>query len=308
MLKANFITNIETLNEFYGKFIIEPLPKSFGHSMGVALRRTLLSSIEGLAITEVKIKGVTHQFTTLEGIKESILEIILNLKGLYLKPKGEPPYTLKLEAKGKNKIYAKDLKGNVQVVNADKLIATLTHEKAELVLEAKVEKGIGYKFVDDIRDKKYGIIYVDAFFSPVKKVNFKVEKARVGRKSDYDKLIIEVWTNGAIKPDEALKNASYILADHFQRLLSGEDKPVEKVEKTKEEIEKEAELKRLSEIIIDELNLPSRIVNALLREKIETVGDLLEAGRERLENMKGLGKKSIELIEKELEKIGYKLE
>ncbi len=308
MLKANFVTKVENLSDSYGKFVIEPLPQSFGHSMGLALRRTLLSSIEGAAITEVRMEGVVHQFSTIKGVKESVLDILLNLKKLYLKPVGEPPYTLKLEAKGKGKVYAKDLKGNVEIINGDELIATLTDDKAKLVFEAKVEKGIGYRFVEDIRDKEYGVLYLDVFFSPVEKVNFEVGKARVGRKSDYDKLILEVWTNGAVSPDKAVREASEILAEHFARILSGEDKPVEKPQKSEEEIEKEAELKKLSEIIIDELDLPSRIINALLRENIETVGDLLKAGRAKLEGMKGLGKKSIELIDKELEKLGYKLE
>lgn len=308
MIKPNFETKIEELNQSYGKFIIEPLPKSFGHSMGLALRRTLLSSIEGAVITEVKIEGVVHQFQTIKGVKESVLEILLNLKKLFLRPKGEPPYTLKLEAKGKRKIYGKDLKGNVEIVNGDEYIAYITDEKASLKLEAKVEKGVGYRFVDDIRDKEYGVLYLDVFFSPVRKVNFEVEKARVGRSSDYDKLILEIWTNGAIKPDEALRSASLILSEHFARLLSGEDKPVEKENVNEDELKKVEEMKKLSEIIIDELDLPSRIINALLKENIETVADLLKVGREKLEKMKGLGKKSLELIEEELEKRGYKLE
>ncbi len=308
MLKANFVTKIENLNQSYGKFIIEPLPKSFGHSMGLALRRTLLSSIEGAAITEVRIEGVVHQFTPIKGIKESVLEILLNLKKLFLKPKGEPPYTLKLEAKGKKKIYGKDLKGNVEVINGDEYIAYLTDEKASLKLEAKVEKGIGYRFVEDIKDKEYGVLYLDVFFSPVRKVNFEVGKARVGRKSDYDRLVLEIWTNGAIEPDKALREATTILSEHFGRLLSGEDKPIEKPKIDEEQLKKQEEMKRLSEIIIDELDLPSRIINALLKENIETVGDLLKVGRAKLEKMKGLGKKSLSLIDKELEKLGYKLE
>ncbi len=308
MVKANFVTKIEQLTDSYGKFIIEPLPQSFGHSMGLALRRTLLSSIEGAAIVEVKIEGVVHQFSTIKGVKESVLDILLNLKKLFLKPKGEPPYVLKLEAKGKKKIYGKDFKGNVEVINGDEYIAYITDDKTSLNIEAKVEVGVGYRFVEDVRDKEYGVLYVDAFFSPVRKVHFEVGKARVGRKSNFDKLILEVWTNGAVKPDKAVRQAAEILAGHFLHLLSGEDKPVEKKTKSEEELKKEAEMKKLSEIIIDELDLPSRIINALLRENIETVGDLVKVGRSKLEGMKGLGKKSIELIEKELDKLGYKLE
>ncbi len=305
MVKPDFETKIEKQTQDYARFEISPLPASFGHSMGLALRRTLLSSVPGAAVVEVEIKGVTHPFSTIKGVKESVLDILLNLKKLFIKLKGEDSVILRLEAKGKGKVLAKDLKGEAEIVNGDEVIATLTDDKSKLTLTAKVEQGIGHRFVDDIRDKKYGVLYLDAFFSPIRKVNFKVEEARKGRRTDFDKLILEVWTNGSITPKEAVVYARNVLSEHFAYLLSGEDAPKKAPEKTVEEIKKEEELKRMQNIIIDELNLPSRIINALLREKIETVADLVKFGKSKLEGMKGLGKKSIDLIEDELRKLGF---
>ncbi len=307
MINPNFSTQKVEESATYGKFVLEPLPLSFGQSLGHAFRRTLLSSLEGAAITNVKIEGVPHLFSTLKGVKESAMEIMLNLKGLKFEAKGEGPFKVELHAKGPGKIYGKDLEGEVKPVNTDHYIGEVTDEKGKLELEAMVEVGMGYSPVEEREKKEYGLTPVDAFFSPVRKVNFKVTEARVGRKTNFDRLTLEIWTDGSIKPSDALKKSSEILASFFAYFLSGKDTPQIKGEQTEEEAKQELIDKKLYEIIIDELSLPSRVINALLREHIETVADLVKAGKEKLTNMKGVGKKSIELIEEELKKMGIEL-
>lgn len=308
MNNPNFQTKTVELTENYGQFIFEPLPASFGYSMGNALRRSLLSSLKGAAITNVKIDGVPHLFATIKGVRESALEIIMNLKGLRFKAVGEGPFKISISKKAAGKIYGKDIEGEAEVVNKDHYIAELTDDKTRLEIEAVVEIGNGYSSAEEREKKEFGYIPVDAFFSPVKKVNFKVEEARVGRKSNYDKLILDVWTDGSVKPEEVIKEVSGIMSAYFGHIFSGKDQLQEKTEETAiNEENKSAVDKKYSEIIIDELNLPSRVINALLRESIETVADLIKAGRQRLTTMKGVGKKSIELIEEELKKMNIEL-
>ncbi|MGB9882921.1 MAG: DNA-directed RNA polymerase subunit alpha [Microgenomates group bacterium] len=306
MLKPQFFTQIQEEGN-YGKFIIGPLPLSFGQSMGHSLRRTLLSSLKGAAITQVKIEGVSHIFSTISGVKESVLEMILNLKQLRFDVKDGGPFKINLNVKGSKKVFAKDFQGEIKPINKDLYIAEITDDKVELAIEAIVEIGYGYISAEEKEDKKTGYIAVDAFFSPIKKVNFKVEETRVGRKADFEKLILEIWTDGSINPRNALKDASDLLAEYFNYLLSGKDEFVKSKEKTTKDLEQEKIDKKFYEIIIDELNLPSRVINALLREKIETIADLIKAGREKLVNMKGVGKKSIELIEAELKKMNIEI-
>ncbi len=307
MINPNFYTQVLNLSETEGTFVIDPLPAGFGHSLGNALRRTLLSSIKGAALTQIKINNVNHLFSTIKGIKESVLELSLNLKQLRFRYQGDGPFKIEIEAKGMKKIFGKDVTGEVEVINKDQYIGELTDNKAKLEIEGIVETGIGYQTAEERKEREFGYIALDAYFSPIKKVNFKVETARVGGKSDCQRLIIEIATDGSIKPDEALRQACQLLANYFLRVLSGEDKPPVKEEKSIDEVKRQEMDNRFSEIIIDELNMPSRIINALLREKIETVADLIKVGRSKLTTMKGVGKKSIELIEEELKKMGIDL-
>jgi DNA-directed RNA polymerase subunit alpha len=307
MINPGFFTKRIELSSTYGKFVLEPLPVSFGNSLGNSLRRTLLSSLSGNAITQVKINGIDHLFSSLKGVKESAVELVLNLKQLRFKITEPGKYKIKLEVKGEGKIYGKDVEGEVEVVSKDLYLAELTDSKAKLEIEAIVETGTGYLNADEKEDKESGFIAVDAFFSPVTKVNFKVEEARIGRKTNYDRLILEIWTNGSLEPEKALREAALVLSEHFSHILSGKDTPEVKPEKTLEESKKEEIEKKYFDIIIDELNLPSRVVNALLREHIETVADLIKAGKEKLIGLKGLGKKSINLIEEELKKMGIEI-
>ena len=300
-----FTQKIEEGN--FGKFVIEPLPQGFGQSMGHALRRTLLSSLKGVAVTNIKFDGAPHLFSTIPGVKESVLEIMLHLKQLKFDVKEGGPYKVSFEGKGSKKVLAKDMEGEVKPINGDLYIAEMTDDKAKLSFEAIVEVGVGYSTVEDREEKKTGFIPVDAFFSPIKKVNVRVEEARVGRKGNSDRLVIEVETDGSIKPIDAIKKAAELLAEYFNYLLSGKDAPELKKQISAADEKKEAIDKKLFEIIIDELNLPSRVINALLREKIETVADLVKTGKDKLTGMKGVGKKSIELIEEELKKMEIEL-
>ncbi len=306
MMAPNFFTQKVDQDGSYGKFVLEPLPLSFGQSLGHSLRRTLLSSLTGAAITNVKIDGAAHLFTTTKGVKESVLEIVLNLKQLKFDARDGGPYKISLKTKGVGKIYAKDIEGEVKPVNADAYIAEITDDKGKLEIEAIVEVGSGYSQVEEREKKEYGFIPVDSFFSPVRKVNFKVEEARVGRKTNFDRLIVEIWTDGSIKPEDALKESSALMSSFFAHILSGKDTPQKKEERIEEENQEMID-KKLYEIIIDELSLPSRVINALLREHIETVADLVKVGKDKLTDMKGVGKKSIELIDEELKKMGIEL-
>ncbi len=303
MFSPIFFTQ-ETEKGNYGKFVIEPLPQGFGQSMGHALRRTLLSSLKGVAVTNIKFNDSPHLFSVIPGVKESVLEIMLNLKQLKFDVKEGGPYKVSFEGKGVKKILAKDIEGEIKPINEDLYIAEVTDDKSRLSFEAVVEVGVGYSTVEDREEKKTGYIPVDAFFSPIKKVNVKVEEARVGRKGNSDRLVLEVETDGSIKPKDAIKEAAELLTEYFSYLLSGKDAPELKKQTSAADEKKEAIDKKLFEIIIDELNLPSRVINALLREKIETVADLVKTGKDKLTGMKGVGKKVYRADRRRIKKNG----
>ena len=307
MISAHFVTKKGQQNGSHGKFVMEPLPLSFGNSIGNALRRTLLSSLKGASITQVKISGSPHLFSPLKGVKESALELVLNLQQLKFETPREGSLKVTIEEKGPKKITGKDIKGEATVVNKDLYIGNVTDSKTKLEVEAYVETGIGSLTRDEIEKKESGYIALDAYFSPVKRVNFKIEEARVGRKSIFDRLILEIGTDGTVTPETALKQASSILREHFEHILSGKDVPAQKEE---EKAQKDGEIQidpKYKDVIIDELNLPSRVINALLRESIETIADLVKVGRDKLIDVKGLGKKSYLLIEEELKKMGIEM-
>lgn len=305
MLEPMFSISLEEQTNTYGKFVYEPLHASFGNSIGNAMRRTLLSSLPGAAIGYVKFQKAPHFFTTIPGVKESVLDIVLNLKQVRFKVNGEGPFSFNLAVKGAQKVYAKDIQGEVEIVNGDLYLGQITDDKASLEFDGIVEVGYGYQSADD-KEAKTGYTAVDSAFSPVIKVNFKVEEARVGRTSNFDRLIMEVWTDGTVNPADAVKEASMILTKHFQGIHEGKSK---QIEDTSEAMNTDADAvnPKVYETIIDELNLPSRVINALLRENIETVADLVERGKEELTNLKGVGKKSIDLIVEELKKMDVEL-
>ena len=215
MITTSFKTTTVKQTQEYGEFALEPLEQGYGHTLGNALRRVLLSSLEGAAIAEVKIAGVKHQYTTLEGLKEDVVELILNLKQVRLAYEGDKEETLTLNVHGPRAVTAKDIKGpaTVRVVNPDQPLATLSDKKAKLEVEMKVMRGGGYSPAEERKSSTIGVIPVDANFSPITRVAYSVEETRVGRRTDYDKLVIKIWTDGSLKPKEALESAARILSE-----------------------------------------------------------------------------------------------
>jgi len=303
---SKFIWEKETYRNNYGKLIIEPLERGYGVTIGNALRRVLLSSIPGIAITGLRIEGVSNEFSTLEGMKEDIVDVVLNIKQISLKPiVSEYPHKIVVEIKDKDEICAGDLvnDNSVEVINKDLHIATVDPSK-KYKFELDITKGFGYLPVEKmklmIKNVPVGTILLDGLYSPVRKVTFHVENTRVAQFVDYEKLIIEVWTTGAITPVESVKYACELLEKKFELIVSGQ-KVGEEVLVEKEKIKDELDLP------ISDLKLSTRIYNALENKKIKTLRDLLNTPREKLEEMKNLGKKSIEEIEEALKKKGYVL-
>jgi len=286
----------------FGQLVIEPLEKGYGHTLGNALRRVLLTSLPGAAITQVKIRGVKHQFSTLPGLKEDIIELILNLKSLQLQYDGQKPVKLNLDVTGPAEVKASDIEAPaaVKIVNPDLVLGHLADKKSRLKAELVVESGFGYSPAEERKTDKLGVIIVDASFSPIRKVNYKVESTRVGRRTDLDRLVLEITTNGTIKPSEALKKAAEILVAYFNQVVSPKKAP--KAKKKKEGLAT-GEL----ELTVEELDLPTRIANALRRGGYENLGDLANASRADLAKVKNLGEKSVQIVETVLKKKGIKL-
>lgn len=304
---SKFIWEKETYRENYGKLIIEPLERGYGVTIGNALRRVLLSSIPGIAVTGIRIAGVFHEFASVEGMKETVVDVILNIKQMALKPiVSEYPRTIKVEIKDKDEICAGDLinDGSVEVINKDLHIATIDPTK-KYYFELDITKGFGYLPVEKmklmIKDIPEGTILIDALYSPVRKVTFHIENTRVAQFVDYEKLILEIWTTGAVTPVESVKYACELLQKQFELILGNQ-----RIEKEEEVVEK-VEVKENLDIPISELKLSTRVYNALVSRNIKTLRDLLNVPRERLEEMKNLGKKSIEEIDNALSKMGYRL-
>lgn len=299
ILETNFqVKKIKQTKDF-GQFSIEPLPQGYGHTLGNALRRVLLSSLPGTAITQVKISGVKHKFSTSEGMKEDVIELLLNLKQVRIKYEGEKLIKLQLEEVGPTEVKAGDIKvpAGAEIVNKDLVLANLADKKSKLKMEMIAERGFGYLPAEEKKTEKLGIILLDAVFSPVRRVNFKVEAVRVGRWTNFDKLILEIFTDGIIKPREALKESSKILISFFRQIVQ----PVGVRTEKKEPEQISGETLRLT---VEELGLPTRIANALRKSGYETVGDIVTTKTEELVKIKNLGEKSIEIIQASLVKKG----
>jgi len=292
MLDPLFQVKKEKETADFGRFVISPLEQGYGNTLGNALRRVLLTSLPGAAVTQVKITGVRHQFSTLEGLKEDIIEFILNLKQLRIKYEGEKPAKLTLDVTGPREVKASDIKApaKVEIINKDHVLGNLANKKNKLKAEIVVESGFGYSPAEERKSEKLGIISVDASFSPIKKVNYRVEATRVGRRTDLDRLIFEISTDGTIKPREALKRAASILLAYFNQVVSPKKAP---------KVKKKATIASLGmlELTVEELDLPTRIANALRKGGYGTLGDLTAATREDLAKVKNLGEKSIKVVE-----------
>jgi DNA-directed RNA polymerase subunit alpha len=301
----------EEHSDTYGRFVVEPLEKGYGITVGNALRRVLLSSIEGAAPTAVKFEGAYHEFTTLPGVVEDITEIILNIKKLRFVLHGEGPVFVELKKKGPGKVYAKDfeLPSQVELLTPDQEIATLDNENSEIEIHLRIDKGKGFVLSEDIQEvfdiTTIGWIPLDADFSPVKKVAYKVEDTRVGRRTDYNRLIFEIWTDGSVSPKDAVVKASNILIDHFALIRDRLVEALFAVE-TREEKREEGAPEVFSQTL-EEAGLSGRALKILKEHGIETVGDLVKLSKKELESLKGLGKKSIAEIEKFLSNLGIEL-
>ena len=291
----------------YGKFEIEGLYPGYGVTIGNALRRVLLSSIEGAAVTSFKIKGVHHEFSTVNYVSDTVLDIMLNLKQLRVKLYSNEPQVLKLKVEGKKKVYAKDFEANsmVDVMNPDLYIVAITDKKGKMEMEVVVEKGLGYSQIEERKEDKIpiGTIAVDAIFSPVRKVNFQVENMRVGGKTDYNRLIISIETDGSVSPKKALNKASAILKDYF---INIEEKFIPELREEEKAISKK-EGKEPKDILIKDLDLGSRTKKALTNNGVKTLAGLLRYNEENLSTMDGLGKKSLEEIKAVLKNLKFTL-
>lgn len=290
----------KTQKKDYGKFIIEPLEVGFGHTLGNALRRVLLSSLTGPAVTQVKITGVSHQFSTIPGVTEDTVQLILNLKKINFKMDIKKPVIITLEAKGPTEVKAKDLScpTGIEVVNKDEYLATLADKKAKLEMEILIKYGRGYKLPEI--GLGVGVLPVDSNFSPVTRVNYKVESTRVGRLTNLDKLILEVYTTGAVSPKDALQQSAAILAEKFLELKG--EMEVERLPEEEKETEEKGELPKEEKVYLEEVNLPTRVVNILKKAGYETLADFKDKDEEDLLQIKSIGPKTIALLMEKLEK------
>jgi len=305
MVEPNFKIKEEQLTAEYGEFSIEPLEPGYGHTLGTAIRRALLISIPGVAITSVKITGAKHRFSTIPGLKENIVDLLLNVKGLNLKLlNSKDQSVVKFSVKGPAKITGKDLElsEDVEIVNPDHYIGTLGDKKAKLDMELTVERGYGYSLSEERRSSSLGVIPTDAIYSPVRRVNFTVSATRVGRQTNLDKLTLQIWTNGVVSPKDALEEAAKTLTSYFHQIYEP---------KVDIESETSSATSNISDgtlkLTIDELDLPTRIYNSLRNGGIETIGQLVEAPRKDLISMRNMGGKSISIIEEKLKEKGIEL-
>lgn len=289
-------TKIVEQSEGFAKIAIEPLKQGFGHTLGNALRRVLLSSLTGAAITSVKIIGVSHEFSTIAGMKEDMVEFILNLKKITFKMEQPKPVITTLSVQGPKELTAADLKcpTGLEVVNKDLYLATLADKKSKLECEITVDYGRGYRLPPE-EEGAVGVILLDANFSPVNRVNYKVESTRVGRVTNLDRLIFEIWTNQSVEPLEVLKQVAAILVEEFEKIKGGT--PVIRLE---EDEKKPASTDSVPapkvKVYLEELGLSTRTVNSLKKGGVETVEDVKKTGEEGLSKVKNVGPKTIKLV------------
>lgn len=275
----------------YGRFVITPLEQGYGLTMGNSLRRVLLTSLTGTAITSVKIAGVKHQFSSLTGMKEDIVEFILNLKKVRFTGTTDKAVKATLEVSKEGEFKAGEIKvaGGLTVANPDLVLGTI-NKGTKLSAEMTVESGVGYSTADERPTDTIGLIPVDASYSPVKRVSYKVEETRVGRLTNYDKLTLEIWTDGTISPSDAFSQSAKVLVSYFSQIVNPK-----KVEK-KEEVAVVSDLGAIGKLSVEEIGLPTRVANALIKAGFETVEQLANARREDLVKVRNLGEKSLKII------------
>ena len=297
----------KVLEENYGEFVVEPLERGFGMTLGNCLRRVLLSSMPGAAASSIRIDGVLHEFSTVPGVKEDVTEIILNLKELRVKLHTDEIVTVKVQASGEGEVTAADIihDADVEIVNPDLHIATLS-KGVELNMEITLKRGKGYVSADKNKEPNtpIGVIAIDSIFTPITKVNFRVEDTRVGQVTDYDKLTLQVWTCGAIRPEEAVGIAARIMYDHlslFTNLTEG-------VQSLEFGVGGDGDGKdKVLDMVIEELDLSVRSYNCLKRAGINTIAELVERDEEEMMKVRNLGKKSLEEVQQKLALLGLAL-
>ena len=306
MIDANFKIKTDLQNETYGRFVIEPLETGYAHTLGNALRRVLLSSLPGAAVTLVSIDGVKHQFQTLAGLREDIVEFVLNLKKLRVRLNEGDKAVLRLEATGPGTVTAESVEETsaVEILNKDLVLGTLADKKSKISAELTVARGFGYVPAEEHQTGVVGDIPLDATFTPVLRVNYREEATRVGRQTNLDRLVLEVWTDGTIAPLEAVRQAAKILASYFLQVYepkmqaAGDTVSVAVSPTVSDDVLK---------MLIEELDLPTRLENALKNGGIETVGQLLGTPRKQLLEVKNLGGKSLGIVEEKLREKGVAL-
>lgn len=295
--------------DYYGKFICEPLEKGYGITLGNALRRVLLSSIKGPAITSIKVEGVLHEFSTIPGVKEDVTQIILNLKGLELKVYTFEKQTITISAMGECDVTAGDIitTHQVDVLNPDHHIATLS-EGSKLEMEMTVEVGYGYEAVESRGDiqTSIGLIPLDAIYSPVRKVNYSITNARVGRRTDYERLNLEIWTNGTVIPEDAVAYAAKIIKEQLTVFINFDEEEVDAIV----EVEDDKEISGTEEILfitIEDMDLSARSLNCLRKAEITYVGELIQKSEDDLLNLENFGKRSLLEIRERIEEMELSL-
>jgi len=293
-------------NNCYGRFVIEPLERGYGQTLGNSLRRVLLSSLPGVAVTSIRIEGVQHEFSTIPGVKEDVTEIILNLKGLSARLYSDSVKLVSIDVQGPCDLTAGMLivDEEVEVLNPEMHIATL-NEDAHLQMQLTLDKNRGYVTAErnKMTNMPIGVIPVDSIFTPIRKVNYAVEDTRVGQMTDYDKLTLEVWTNGSILPDEAISLAAKILAGHLALFINLTEQVMPIDFNEPEDNKKE----KILEMTIEELDLSVRAYNCLKRAAINTVAELVQRNQEDMMKVRNLGKKSLEEVEQKLSALGLSL-
>ena len=299
-----------TATPTYAKFVAEPFETGYGHTIGNSLRRVLLSSLEGAAVTSVKIDGAMHEFTTIEGVMEDVTDVVLNLKKILFKAHSREPQTLLLSTNKEGHVTAADieLNQNIELVNPKQIICTLD-KKRKLMMEFEVKVGRGFCPGDENKkpDQAIGVIAIDSLFSPVTRVRYAVESARVGQRTDYDRLLIEIWTDGRISPDDALTQASAILQKHLDVFVGYDKNAIEFEEVVDKQDDEKAKLKKMLNMSVNEIELSVRAANCLNNANITTVGQLALKSEAEMLKYRNFGKKSLNEIKEKLTGLGLSL-
>ncbi|MHB0996765.1 MAG: DNA-directed RNA polymerase subunit alpha [Elusimicrobiales bacterium] len=297
--------------ENYAKFTAEPYEKGYGHTIGNSLRRILLSSIEGAAVVAVRIKGARHEYAAINGVQEDVVNIVLNLKKLRVRLKGDGPETVMISVKGKKEVKASDIKenANVEIINKDLVLAHV-ESGAEFEAELEIARGSGYLTSEEIRSRvnlPMEFIPMDAIFSPIQKVHYVVENARVGQRTDYDKLVLEVWTDGTMTPDDAVKNTAALLRRSITPFLPAEEAAKEPAKAEASKSEPGGEMAGKLEQGVEMIELSSRASNCLKVAGIRTIGELVRKSEDDLLAVKNFGQKSLDEIKEKLKEMGLDL-